>query len=105
MAKGLRGMGGWLGILVPTHADDEACRHGWGCRTVLVMGRRKIMGWPPAASFEPTSQNRDVGHPAAFVVRKVLAVWVSRAVPGSFDCGAHGEAVSTFAQDDRVLGV
>ena len=22
-----------------------------------------------------------------------------------FDCGAHGEAVSTFAQDDRVLGV
>ena len=21
---------------------------------------------------------------------------------GSFDCGAHGEAVSTFAQDDDV---
>ena len=41
---------------------------------------------------------------AAFVVRKVLAVWVSRAVSGSFDCGAHGEAVSTFAQDDRVWG-
>ena len=39
-----------------------------------------------------------------FVVRKVLKVWVIRAASGSFDSGAHGEAVSTFAQDDRVGG-
>jgi len=36
VAKGLRGMGGWLGILVPTHADDEACRHGWGTRPEII---------------------------------------------------------------------
>ncbi len=39
-----------------------------------------------------------------FGVRKVLAVWVIPAASGSFDSGAHGEAVSTFAQDDRVGG-
>ena len=35
---------------------------------------------------------------------KVSAVSARRAASGSFDCGAHGEAVSTFAQDDRVGG-
>ena len=39
---------------------------------------------------------------AGFGVRKVLAVWVIPAASGSFDCGAHGEAVSTSAQDDRI---
>ena len=41
----------------------------------------------------------------SFVVRKLLAVSAGLTSSGSFDFGAHGEAVSTFAQDDRVLGV
>ena len=39
---------------------------------------------------------------AGFVVRKTCNVWARRAESGSFDSGAHDEAVSTFAQDDSV---
>jgi len=37
-----------------------------------------------------------------FGVEKVSNIGVGLAASGSFDSGAHGEAVSTFAQDDRV---
>lgn len=31
---------------------------------------------------------------------KGSAFWVAESASGSFGCGAHGEAVSAFAQDD-----
>ena len=34
------------------------------------------------------------------VGRKVRAVWAGRSSSGSFDCGAHDNAVSASAQDD-----